>query len=163
MHRVFLSLGTNLGNRMENIHFCLKRIEEQDGTIEAESSVYETEPWGYTNGGPFLNMVIRISTNLTPMDLLDVVKNIEKEMGRNIKATFPYEARIIDIDILFYDNLIVEEKYLTIPQKLIEERLFDLVPLEEMAPDFIHPVLKCSICQLRKNCTDKSIVKQYTA
>lgn len=134
--RVFLGLGSNLGDReaaIEQAILALQELVDLDGT----SSLYETEPWGHTDQPSFLNSVCTGVTELGPRDLLNGVKSIEEKMGR--EPTFRYGPRSIDIDILFYGDWIVAEEGLTIPHKGIADRAFVLVPLAELAPDFAHP------------------------
>jgi 2-amino-4-hydroxy-6-hydroxymethyldihydropteridine diphosphokinase len=135
---VYLGLGSNLGDRMGNLekaveHLCQKAV------IERASSVYETEPVGYEDQPLFLNAVISAVTELEPFELLCFVKKIETELGR--KQGFRNAPRIIDIDILFYGNMIVRSQELTIPHPGIAERAFVLVPLAEIAPEHFHPMV----------------------
>ncbi|MDR0836228.1 MAG: 2-amino-4-hydroxy-6-hydroxymethyldihydropteridine diphosphokinase [Tannerella sp.] len=138
----YLSLGSNLGNRKENIVGAIVRISEKAGRIVALSGYYETEPWGFESESKFLNVAVEIVTNLPPADLLRTTQEIERETGRKEKSVDGvYKDRIIDIDILFYDNLILNTNDLKIPHPLLHERPFVLQPLAEIAPDFVHPQL----------------------
>jgi 2-amino-4-hydroxy-6-hydroxymethyldihydropteridine diphosphokinase len=155
---IFLSLGTNLGDREENLIRCLETlgaVEELE--IIRISSIYETDPIGVTEQPDFLNMVVEIITSLSPMELLHTVKNIEKKLGR--KETFRWGPRLIDIDILAYKNLILEENELFIPHQRLAERLFVLVPLKEIAPFFRHPKTKKPVKELIRNCSDLTQVR----
>ena len=160
MKPVFLGIGTNLGEREENLGKAIKLIEEHIGNITEESSVYETEPWGFQSETSFFNMVIKIETNLTPSGLLGRILMIEAMMGR-LREGQGYKSRIIDIDILFFGSRIFENKILKIPHPRIQERRFVLVPLSEIAGDLLHPVFKKSIQELLQECKDKSKVLKH--
>jgi len=160
MKPVFLGIGTNLGEREENLRKAIKLIEEHIGSITEESSVYETEPWGFQSETSFFNMVIKIETNLTPSGLLGRILMIEAMMGR-LREGQGYKSRIIDIDILFFGSRIFENKILKIPHPRIQERRFVLVPLSEIAGDLLHPVFKKSIQELLQECKDKSKVLKH--
>lgn len=139
MATVFLGIGTNIGNKKKNITDATIIIGSVMGVIRALSSLYETEPWGYESPNTFLNAVIQIETEIEPQKCLDIAKAIEREMGR-VHTKEGYEDRIIDIDILFYDDTIYHSGNLTIPHPLIEKRDFVLRPMAEIAPDFRHPI-----------------------
>jgi 2-amino-4-hydroxy-6-hydroxymethyldihydropteridine diphosphokinase len=160
MKIVFLGIGTNLGNREENLDLAVTRIEEYIGKVEETSSVYETEPWGFRSRDEFLNQVIKIKTKLSPSGLLKKILMIESQLGR-VREEEQFSSRIIDIDILLYENTIVDDKNLKIPHPLMMERKFVLVPLTEIAPDLLHPVLKETFAALLKSCKDKSEVNIY--
>lgn len=155
---VYLGIGTNLGERMENIHTCLHLIEERAGIIVAKSSVYETEPWGVENQDNYYNLVVRIDTGLTPDNLLETTQSIEKEMGR-VKIE-RWGARIIDIDTLFYEDQIIKKPGLIIPHPRLLNRNFVLEPLIEIASDFIHPVKQKSLLSLKNENTDEAWIKK---
>jgi 2-amino-4-hydroxy-6-hydroxymethyldihydropteridine pyrophosphokinase len=160
MEIVFLGIGTNLGNRENNLEQAIARIEEYIGRILKSSSIYETEPWGFQAKDEFLNMVVKVETTLTPSGLLGRILMIESLLGR-VRGQKQYISRLIDIDILLYEDLIVDEESLKIPHPLLQERKFVLVPLCEIASEMIHPVLKKSIADLLEICEDKSEVKKY--
>ncbi len=136
-HCVYLSLGTNLGDRLANLQSCLALFPPDIRLIQA-SPVYETMPWGYPDQPAFLNQAVQVVTEFSPLDLLDAIKGIEKKVGR--QETFRWGPRLIDIDILFYDSLVLETPDLKIPHPHIQERAFVLVPMVDIAPDFCHPV-----------------------
>jgi len=142
---VYLGLGSNLGEREENLCQALTMLSAKVNLEEA-SSVYETEPVGFKNQPLFLNMVCRITTDLPPEELFHLAKNIETRMGRI--PSFPNAPRIIDIDILFYDNKIMKNQNLAIPHPRLHDRAFVLIPLKEIAPALVHPKLGKSIAQL---------------
>lgn len=146
MHDFYLGLGSNLGDREENLQQAVDRIRPFVTSGFLSSSIIETKPYGYLEQPCFLNMVVGGNTNLSPHELLSSIKNIESVLGR--KKTFRWGPRFIDIDILFYDDLIINEKGLIIPHADIVNRIFVLEPLAEIAPNFIHPVLKKTILTL---------------
>lgn len=144
-HRVFLSLGSNLGNRRVNLYRAMQLLEPEVH-IESVSSVYETEPWGVQDQPRFLNCAVAAMTDLTPYKLLPKLKSIEKEIGR--QPAVRYGPRLIDLDILLYDDLVISTDKLTIPHPRILERAFVLVPLAEIAGSLLHPIRKLSFRQL---------------
>jgi GTP cyclohydrolase-4 len=145
-HQIYIALGANLGDRRHNLVEALQSIRAL-ARIEKISSCYETKPVGYLDQPNFLNMVCQItSNNLSPFELLSALKQIEKQMGR--QKGFRNAPRPIDLDILFYDDLVLESPELTIPHPRLPERAFVLTPLAEIAPDFIHPTLKLSATEL---------------
>jgi 2-amino-4-hydroxy-6-hydroxymethyldihydropteridine diphosphokinase len=135
-HTIYLALGTNLGDRLENIQAALKALSP-DVQISAESPIYETPPWGYLDQPDFLNQVLMGETDLEPLILLRYLKRLEADLGR--LPGVRYGPRQIDLDILFYDELILETPELTIPHPRLAERAFVLVPLADLAPDLCHP------------------------
>ncbi|MBM4450940.1 MAG: 2-amino-4-hydroxy-6-hydroxymethyldihydropteridine diphosphokinase, partial [Chloroflexi bacterium] len=132
----YLALGSNLGNRQENLSEAFELMSGQM-VVQEVSSIYETEPVGYEQQPFFLNVVCRVSTGLSPEKLLRLATEIEKKLGR--KSSFRNAPRTIDIDILFYDGLVMEGQELTIPHPRLTERAFVLVPLAEIAPELVHP------------------------
>ena len=158
MNIVYLLLGSNLGNSKEQLTLATKFVEEFIGAVTVSSSLYSTAAWGNTDQPDFLNQVIIINTTLSPFPLLKQILLIEKKMGR--VRTVKNAARIIDIDILFFNNEIINEKNLVIPHPEIQNRLFVLTPLAEIAASLVHPVLNMSIKELLKICTDKLNVQK---
>ena len=160
MKIVFLGIGTNLGNRESNLEEAVARIREYIGPVLDSSSIYETEPWGFHAKDEFLNKVVKVNTELTPSGLLGRILMIESLLGR-VRGQVRYSSRLIDIDILLYEDLIVEEESLKIPHPLLQQRKFALVPLCEIASEIIHPVLKKSIDELLEICEDRGDVKKF--
>jgi 2-amino-4-hydroxy-6-hydroxymethyldihydropteridine diphosphokinase len=160
MKIVFLGIGTNLGNREFNLEQAIARIEEFIGPVLMSSSIYETEPWGFQAEDKFLNLVVKAETKLTPSGLLGRILMIESLMGR-VRGPNRYSSRLIDIDILVYEEMIIDQESLKIPHPLLQERRFVLVPLCEIASEMIHPVLKKSYAELLKICEDKNEVKKF--
>ena len=144
-HVVYLSLGTNMGNRAVNLREALASLPPQM-EVKARSDVYETPPWGNADQEMFLNQVVRTETYLKPEPLLKHLKRLEMALGR--KPSFPNGPRLIDIDILFYDDLVLYSPTLMIPHPHVHERGFVLVPMMDIAPDFEHPVRKKTIREL---------------
>lgn len=132
-HQVYLSLGTNLGNRKRNVREAIEKINELVGVVERQSALYETKPWGFSSPNDFINACVLVVTSLSPRQLLETLQAIEKEMGRTLKSVDgEYHDRIIDIDILLYDDLKIDEPDLKIPHPLMEERDFVKIPLHEI-------------------------------
>jgi len=158
-NRAILSLGSNLGDRLMNLHTAMKLLTADTGELTINSSVYETEPWGLKEQPDFLNMVVGIETELSPQQLLSEIKYIEDELLR--EKSIRWGSRSIDIDILFFNDLVINSDILTIPHPEIANRRFVLVPLAEIFPDLIHPVLKKPVNSLLVNCSDRSEVKLF--
>lgn len=152
---VYIGLGTNKGDRLQNLCSARAALPPQV-TILAQSSVYETEPWGYEDQECFLNQVVRAETRLAPQGLLTYLKEIEEKLGR--KPTFRMGPRLIDLDILFYGDLVLDTEHLTIPHPRIPERAFVLVPLAEIAPHFVHPGLEKPISALVEKVDSEGVV-----
>lgn len=154
-HTVYLSLGTNLGDRAANLKQAVASLPPQM-TIKAKSDVYETPPWGYTDQEPFLNQAVKATTYLEAEPLLKHLKRLEVALGR--KATFRYGPRLIDIDILFYDDLVLETPALVLPHPHVHERGFVLMPLMDIAPDLVHPASGRSVREMIALCNTEGIV-----
>jgi 2-amino-4-hydroxy-6-hydroxymethyldihydropteridine diphosphokinase len=151
---VYLALGANLGDRQANLQAALAALPPAVNVLE-RSSIYVTDPWGMTDQPDFLNMVIRGETELSPQDLLVRLKRLEKDLGR--QPSIRYGPRLIDIDILFYADLVLESPGLIIPHPRLHERTFVLVPLAEIAPNLIHPVLHRPIHDLLEQVDRKGV------
>lgn len=156
MNKVFLGLGSNMGNKEENLLTAIDLLQN-GGTIEKKSSIYDTKPYGYADQDNFLNIVIEFNTEMDPNDLLIFLQGIEERLGKKIE--FKNGPRTIDIDILFFNNEIINNKDLIIPHKGLEERAFVLIPLNEIAPNLIHPKLNQTINELTNNIEDKDVRK----
>lgn len=147
----YLCLGSNIGDKVGYVQQAVKLLTETGMvTVVRTSALYETEPWGNKDLDWFVNGVIEVKTKLSPRELLDLCKNTEIQMGRKPSSSKQYEARIIDIDILFYGDLIVDEPDLKIPHEHLHERAFAIVPLLELIPDYEHPKYKKSLLQLHE-------------
>lgn len=146
MSVVYLSIGSNLGDRRKNCISAVDLLGEHGIHVRKRSSLYETEPWGVEDQPRFLNMAVEIETEMEPVDLLKVLKDVETELGR--KKSFKWGPRIIDLDILLYNDIIFDEAGLKIPHPFMQERDFVLRPLNEIAPDARHPLLKMSVHEL---------------
>lgn len=163
MCKVYLGLGSNQGDRFNYIQQATQAIEQEIGSVEKTSSYYETEPWGFNDDVRFINQVIKIDTRLSAENVLKHILLIEKQLGRDrIQNDQKYSSRVIDIDILFYDNQHITLSNLEIPHPHIQYRAFVLKPLNEIAPEFVHPILNTSIQTLLKNCTDNLQVRKMT-
>jgi 2-amino-4-hydroxy-6-hydroxymethyldihydropteridine diphosphokinase len=158
MNKVVLSLGTNIGNRLSNLAEARWLLKDLPCHILKTSSVYETAPWGNINQDSFYNQVIQIETALTADNLMKEILHVEKIMGR--RRMKKWEPRIIDIDILFFNDEIIDHKNLRIPHQHLHERRFILAPLNEILPGFIHPVLKLDIQHLLSDLKDDSEVEK---
>ena len=133
MYKVYLSLGTNLGTRKRNIREAIDKIGEQIGVVKRQSALYETEPWGYSSPNHYINACVLVLTAMAPRQVLEATQRIEQEMGRILKSVNgEYHDRIIDIDILMIDDLVIDEPDFKIPHPLMEERDFVMKPLKEI-------------------------------
>jgi 2-amino-4-hydroxy-6-hydroxymethyldihydropteridine diphosphokinase len=155
-HIVFLALGTNLGDRLANLKQAIASLTPQLD-VKAKSPVYETPPWGYEDQPKFLNQVIKANTYLDPEPLLKHLKRLELALGR--QESFPNGPRLIDIDILFYDNIVLNKSSLVIPHPRLHERGFVLLPLMDLDPDLVHPVYQKSVRELAALCNLEGIEK----
>lgn len=158
-HKILLGLGTNLGNRELNLRNAQEEIEATGIKILDASGHFESSAWGYESRNSFLNMCIACQTSKEPEALLVKLKMIETAMGRT-DSHGAYQDRIIDLDILFYDSIVLKTNDLIIPHPLLHERRFVLEPLMEIAPRKIHPLLKVTVEELLKTCTDDAPVKR---
>ena len=153
--KIYLSLGSNLGNRKNYINSAISKLENKVGKLITKSSFYETKPWGFKTENNFINIAAIFETKLQPLEILSKIHNIEKELDR-LRKTSQYENRTIDIDIIFYDKLIFQHENLQIPHIHAHKRQFVLEPFCEIAPNYIHPKLKISVTELLKKCTDNT-------
>lgn len=154
MSIVYIGIGSNLGNREKNCLHAIEFLEKKGITVKKMSSMYETKPWGVKDQPPFLNMAIEIETALKPKELLALLKDIEAEIGR--EESLRWGPRKIDLDILLFDNIVLNRNDLIIPHPLMHERDFVLRPLCEIASDIKHPLLEVNICDLLERLTRNS-------
>lgn len=159
---VFILLGSNLGNRERLVNQACRMMGERCGEIVAKSRLYESEPWGFKSEHWFLNQVVQINTLLSPNELMQTLLDIEKELGRD--RTTPhdgYVSRPMDLDILYFGNEVVDTELVNAPHPRLYQRRFTLLPLCDLAPDFVHPILKKTNHQLLDECQDTGIVKLF--
>ena len=152
MNKVYLLTGGNIGNRLDNLRIARLLLEQYCGEIIQQSSVYQTVAWGFKDQPDFYNQVLCITTALQPEIIMNTLLMIEEKMGR--KRDIKMGPRTIDLDILFFNDEIINKPNLIIPHERLHERRFVLVPLSEIAPDFIHPVFNKTVLVLLKECTD---------
>ncbi len=155
-HRVYLGLGSNLGNRKSNLEKACRLLPPEISIVE-KSPIYETAPWGYLQQPAFLNQVVRAETGLSPEALISRVKQLEANLGRS--TTFYLGPRLIDIDILIYDDLQLKTPELTIPHPFLSQRAFVLVPLADLAPDLRVPTLSATVAELLALVNQKDILQ----
>ena len=160
MNTVYLLTGGNLGDRTTNLHAAEQHLYEHCGAVLKKSSLYETAAWGNADQPAFLNQALAVETKLSAKQLIRRILKIEKNMGRVRKEK--NGPRLIDIDILLFNNDIIDISFLKIPHPELQNRRFALMPLAEIAPDIIHPVLHKSISVLLTECKDELEVKKYT-
>lgn len=161
MIKLYILLGGNLGDKRKVFSEARAKLSQQFGTITKQSAIYETEPWGFESDDLFWNQVIEIETSLSPEEVLLQTQQIEHELGRIRKAN-QYDSRIIDIDILFFGDQVIQTENLVVPHPRIQERKFALVPICEIAPELVHPVFLKSIKKILAECTDPLKVEKVT-
>ena len=152
-HVVYLLSGSNIGDKASFLWFAVYQISKRIGTVINVSSIYETEPWGVKNQDTYYNQAIQLETTLSPNELLTQLKNIEKDAGRLPDTHM--QPRVLDIDILLIDNLVIQSDNLKVPHAQLINRNFAIIPLAELAPDVIHPILNRSIQELTQNTGDQ--------
>ncbi len=158
-HQLYLCLGGNIGKKSQIFQKSLFFIENRIGRIEQSSPLFISPPWGFVAKEEFWNQVIVVVTMLTPPEVLREIRKIESYFGRN-RESGRYLSRRMDIDILFYDQLILKTEELTIPHPLMEHRKFVLMPLAHISPGFLHPVTGKSVAQMVTDCDDPSEVRE---
>ena len=156
----YLLAGGNLDNTIEKFNRLSDILQKQVGNIIGISKLYQSAPWGFESLHPFINQAIAIQTTLSPEKLLDEIQHIEKSFGRTKNNTKQYQDRSMDIDIIFYDDVIIQSERLTVPHPFMHLRRFVLTPLSEIAPQIIHPVLQKNITELSIACEDKNEVQE---
>jgi 2-amino-4-hydroxy-6-hydroxymethyldihydropteridine diphosphokinase len=159
MPDTFLLLGSNQGNREHFLNEASVQLSNRVGRITRKSSIYETAAWGLEDQAAFLNQVLKVSTILSPENILTQIHKIEKELGR--ERIIKWGSRVIDIDILYYDDLVVQSPGLVIPHPHLQERRFTLMPLAEIAPTYVHPVFRKTNQALLEECPDNLPVAIY--
>jgi 2-amino-4-hydroxy-6-hydroxymethyldihydropteridine diphosphokinase len=159
MAELYLLLGGNLGDKRQVFEEATRLLNEQVGSVTGQSAIYETEPWGFESSDLFWNQVLELSVSISAEEVLNRTQQIEQQMGRTRKGK-QYDSRIIDIDILFYGDKVISLEKLTVPHPRIQERKFALIPLNEIAPELMHPVLQKTIGQLLLECTDQLKVER---
>jgi 2-amino-4-hydroxy-6-hydroxymethyldihydropteridine diphosphokinase len=157
----YILLGSNLGDKLFQLNTAVAHIQEKGLCIIAQSKIYQTKAWGNVNQDDFLNVVLQVETKLKPLELLDTLLAIELQMGRQ-RGEEQWLPRLIDIDILYFNNQIVDLPNLKIPHPFIAQRRFTLMPLNDLAPNFIHPKIKMSNKQLLTLCQDQGMVNITT-
>lgn len=160
MNKAYLLTGGNLGNREENLMTAIELIKEQCGSVAGTSALYETAAWGKTDQPPFLNQAVELHTGLNARQLIRKLLKIEKQMGRIREEK--YGPRLIDIDILLFNDEIHHYRLLQLPHPEMQNRRFALLPLAEIAPNTLHPVFNKTITELLKECKDELPVKKYS-
>jgi 2-amino-4-hydroxy-6-hydroxymethyldihydropteridine diphosphokinase len=153
-HQVILSLGSNQGNRLENIEHCIDLLHQEVGTVVKVSSLFESDSWGFSSDS-FYNCAVLIHTYKNPQKLLKNILKVEKRLGRVRTETSNYQPRVIDVDMIFFDDEIIESESLQIPHKHLQDRLFVILPMMELVSDWTHPISQKSISDILKECEDK--------
>jgi deoxyguanosine kinase len=162
MNEVYLCLGGNLGNCLATFVQVCVLIEQTVGKVTKQSSLYQSQAWGMEGAPDFLNQVIKIETKISAEELLIFLLEIEKKLGRERTETTMYQSRLIDIDILFFNKKTIKTEILEIPHPRLHLRKFVLEPLNEIAPNFVHPVLNKSVSELLKLCPDAGQIKKWS-
>ena len=157
--KVFLQLGSNIGDRVYYLNLAKRFIIDEIGSVLNKSRIYESAPWGVISQDYYLNEIIEVNTVDDPDTVLKKILNIEKKIGRVRKKK--WSSRVIDIDIIFYNNFIINKKNLIIPHEYMHKRNFVLLPLNEIAANFLHPIFKKTVNKLMLKCTDKNETKVY--
>ena len=152
-----LSIGTNIGNREENIANAITALGTI-GKVLSVSDIYTSEPWGFESENGFFNIALTMESTLSPLDLLRATQQIERDLGRTAKTTTAYADRVIDIDIIAYNDAIIDSPTLTIPHPLMHLRNLVLYPLADIAPDWEHPILKLTTLELKARSKDSSTI-----
>ncbi|MFZ5940140.1 MAG: 2-amino-4-hydroxy-6-hydroxymethyldihydropteridine diphosphokinase [Bacteroidota bacterium] len=160
-HTIWLSTGSNLNEPLDQLRKAARLAAAYIGELREQSGIYRSPAWGYSSDHAFFNQCLALHTHLAPGQVMEAIRRIEKEMGRERKAA-GYEDRVIDIDLLFYDDLILFDEELTIPHPRIPERRFVLLPLSELAPGFVHPGSGMTVAELLSACTDAGEVLPVT-
>lgn len=159
MNVAYLCLGGNLGDREALLKAAIEEIKKRVGEVSAISGIYETEAWGVTNQQAYLNVCVEVNTQQTSEQLITSLLSIESDLGRKRDVYHTYEPRTIDLDILFFNDEILELNHLVVPHPRLHLRKFVLIPLNDIAPNYVHPVFQKTITELLNECQDNSDVK----
>lgn len=157
-YRTFLLLGGNLGDVKQTLTECRKLLEESFGKLQEASAYYQSPPWGFEHDSPFINQVLVFGTYLAPIQQLECCLEIEAELGRVRSSGEGYQARTVDIDILFIDDLCLNKEQLVVPHPRVHLRRFALMPLLEVAPHYVHPQMKQTVLELFEHCVDDATI-----
>ena len=160
MNNAYLLIGGNLGDRLANLNNAIQKIELHCGKIISSSAIYETAAWGFTEQPPFFNQALQVKTALSATELMQQLLSIELSLGR--ERLLPLGPRTIDLDIIYFNNEIIQNDIVSIPHPRMEQRNFVLIPLNEIAPTYLHPVLNIPTSTLLKQCKDESHVYKKT-
>jgi len=160
MNNAYLLIGGNLGDRLANLNNAIQKIELHCGKIISSSAIYETAAWGFTEQPPFFNQALQVKTALSATELMQQLLSIELSLGR--ERLLPLGPRSIDLDIIYFNNEIIQNDIVSIPHPRMEQRNFVLIPLNEIAPTYLHPVLNIPTSTLLKQCKDESHVYKKT-
>ena len=160
MNNAYLLIGGNLGDRLANLNNAIQKIELHCGKIISSSAIYETAAWGFTEQPPFFNQALQVETALSATELMQQLLIIELSLGR--ERLLPLGPRTIDLDIIYFNNEIIQNDIVSIPHPRMEQRNFVLIPLNEIAPTYLHPVLNIPTSTLLKQCKDESHVYKKT-
>ena len=160
MNNAYLLIGGNLGDRLANLNNAIQKIELHCGKIISSSAIYETAAWGFTEQPPFFNQALQVETALSATELMQQLLSIELSLGR--ERLLPLGPRSIDLDIIYFNNEIIQNDIVSIPHPRMEQRNFVLIPLNEIAPTYLHPVLNIPTSTLLKQCKDESHVYKKT-
>lgn len=161
MNVAYLCLGGNIGDRESAIYQALFEISQKVGEIKAQSKIYETEAWGVENQQAYLNQCIEVNTYLNADELITTLLSIEQYLGRTRTLNGGYEPRTIDLDVLFFNNEVINSTHLTVPHPRLHLRKFVLIPLNEICPNYLHPILNKTIFNLLSECSDLSEVNLF--
>ena len=161
MNTILLLLGSNLGDSQQLLAHATEKLAKNVGKIVKQSTIYKTAPWGYEGNNYYLNQVLQIESSLSPLALLNENREIEKGLGRIRNNNYQWEDRTLDIDILFYNDEIIESNNLIVPHPRLHLRKFTLIPLAEIVAEFIHPIIGQPVKQLLENCNDDGLVEVF--
>lgn len=157
MHKIYCSLGSNIGDRQNHLKRGIECLQQEKIMVVAQSSIYETSPWGVESQDMYLNQVIELESEISPGELIEILQNCERKIGRNSEQGH-LQARVLDIDIVFYGDQIIKNNKIEIPHPRMHLRMFVLVPLLELDEDFVNPISGKAVWELYNECRDDSEV-----